>query len=78
MIASVAIRVRPSGDRFEVEVTPPDAATWRSGSPLTATEVLERLSALGCHSTAIADALDASGVDWRPVHDAEVERRRSR
>jgi hypothetical protein len=73
----VAIEVRAIGnDLFEVWVTPPEAAAWRSSTPLTPTQVLKELSARGCHSTAITDALDESGADWRPVHDAEVLRRR--
>jgi hypothetical protein len=63
---------------FSVSVSPPDAADeWSSVRPLTPTEVLASLGRLGCHSTAISDALDATGVDWRPVHDAEVRRRRA-
>ncbi len=72
---SMAIQVTRSGAGFDVEVTPPEGS-WKSRHPLTPTEVLEQLSALGCHSTAITDALDESGADWRPTHDAEVMRRR--
>ena len=71
----MAIRVSAVGDGFSVAVSPPDG-NWQSTTPMTPTEVLERLSALGCHSTDATDALDASGADWRPVHDAEVLRRR--
>ena len=71
----MAIRVSAVGDGLAVEVTAPDG-NWRSTTPMSPTEVLERLSALGCHSTDATDALDASGADWRPVHDAEVLRRR--
>ena len=72
---SMAIQVTRSGAGFDVEVTAPDG-NWKSRHPLTATDVLEQLSTLGCHSTAITDALDESGADWRPIHDAEVMRRR--
>jgi hypothetical protein len=58
---------------FNVEVTPPDG-DWKSRLPLTPTEILEQLSALGCHSR--ADALNESGAHWQPIHDAEVLRRR--
>jgi hypothetical protein len=60
-----------------VEVGPPDSRiAWSSVSLLTPTEVLAELGKLGCHSTDVTDALDASGTDWRPIHDAEVSRRR--
>jgi hypothetical protein len=71
----MAIEITRSGDRFMVEVTPPHGE-WRSLAPMSATEVLAELSALGCHSTDITDALDASGADWPPGHDAEVRQRR--
>jgi len=71
----MAIRVSAAGDGFSVVVTPPEGS-WESTTPLSPTEVLEQLSGLGCHSTDATDALDESGVDWRPVHDAEVLRRR--
>jgi hypothetical protein len=71
----MAIDIHAVGDRFSVEVTPPHGE-WRSDDLLSPTDVLRQLSALGCHSTEIADALDATGADWRPVHDAEVRRAR--
>lgn len=78
MISSVAIEVRAIGYRFEVAVSPPHASVaWRSATPLTPTEVMKELSARGCHSTTIADALDESGANWRHLHDAEVLRARS-
>ena len=75
----MTIEVRAIGDdRFEVEVSPPHATVaWRSSTPLTPMEVLKELSARGCHSTTITDALDESGANWRPVHDAEVLRARA-
>ena len=69
------IRVSRLNEGFDVEVTPPDGE-WKSLHPLSPTEILEQLSALGCHSTAITDALNESGADWQPIHDAEVLRRR--
>jgi hypothetical protein len=38
--------------------------------------VLEELSARGCHSPAITDALFAANPEWSRAHDAEVRRRR--
>lgn len=69
------IKIEPVGDRYNVYLSPPEGPTWRSSKPLTATEVLERLSALGCHSTDITDALSATGTDWAADHDREVDRR---
>jgi hypothetical protein len=73
----VSIRLRPEGENFWVEVTLPHAEAWHSQAPLTATEVLEVLGRMGCHSTDITDALDAADSGWRDRHDAEVERRRA-
>ena len=62
---------------FAVTVSPPHATCdWSSTGPLTPTDVLATLSRLGCHSTEITDALDATGADWRPTHNVEVARRR--
>jgi hypothetical protein len=72
----VSIEVRAVGDHFVVTVTPPHG-DWQSGEPMSPTDVLEELAALGCHSTDVTDALDASGANWRPLHDAEVRRRRA-
>ena len=58
----VAIRVNKVGDGFSGEMSAPDGE-WHSTTPLTPTDLLERLSALGCHSTAATDALDESGAD---------------
>jgi hypothetical protein len=71
----MAIDIRAVGNRFSVEVTPPDGE-WHSDDLLSPTDVLRELSAMGCRSTDITDALDATGADWRPVHDAEVRRAR--
>jgi len=73
----MAIDIQARGDRFDVSVSPPEGDAWTSASPLTATEVLSELSSIGCHSTDITDALDATGVDWRPLHDAAALRRRA-
>jgi len=71
------LRVERVGERFSVEVSPPHSdRQWSSTEPLDAADVLAVLGRRGCHSTDICDALDATGVDWRPLHDAEVMRRR--
>jgi hypothetical protein len=72
----MAIEVELVGDRYAVVVSPPHASDWRSPELLTATQVLEALSALGCHSTDITDALYAADPRWMIAHDAEVLRRR--
>jgi hypothetical protein len=61
----VAIDVQAVGDRFTVVVTPPHGE-WHSDELLSPTDVLRKLSAIGCHSADITDALDASGANWRP------------
>ncbi len=63
------------GGRYRVKLSPPHGAPWVS-SLLTATEVLEQLSARGCHSTDITDALFTANPDWPQAHDAVVRRRR--
>jgi hypothetical protein len=45
---------------------------------MTATEVLAKLSQLGCHSTDIADALYAADPGWTLEHDRSVLRERHR
>lgn len=64
------------GDKYQVAVSPPEGPNWRSAQPMTATEVLERLTKLGCHSTDITGALYATDPDWTMKHDEEVLRRR--
>lgn len=61
--------------RYRVNLSPPQGAPWVS-LLLTATEVLEQLSARGCHSTDVTDALFAANPAWPETHDAEVRRRR--
>lgn len=61
---------------YRVSVSSPHAEPWQSPRLLTATEVLEELSARGCHSTDITDALYSANPNWTQDHDAEVRRRR--
>ena len=61
---------------YRVSVSPPHGEAWQSTRLLTPTEVLEELSARGCHSTDITDALYAANPGWTVAHDAEVRRRR--
>ena len=71
------LTVEKVGDGFAVEVSPPHSReVWRTREPISATDVLERLSDLGCHSTDITDALSAADPVWTEAHDAEVLRRR--
>lgn len=72
----MAISVFRYGERYTVAVSPPDGPLWRSSEPMTATEILEKLGKMGCHSTAITDALYAADPNWGTRHDAEVLRRR--
>jgi hypothetical protein len=71
----MSVNVTYEDGRYWVELSPPHGAQWTSAG-LTATEVLEELSARGCHSTAITDALFAANPEWPKAHDAEVRRRR--
>ena len=67
------ITVYRHGDgRYQAVVSPPEGAHWRSSSPVTAWEILERLSDLGCHSTDITDALYAADPGWAEAYDNEV------
>jgi hypothetical protein len=61
---------------YAVTVSPPDGPSWASDGELTATEVLERLSELGCRSTDISDALSTADPYWTDAHNLEVSRRR--
>jgi hypothetical protein len=72
----VGISVFIHGDRYKVAVSPPEGPVWRSPDPLTATEILAKLSSLGCHSTDITDALYAADPNWTERHNQEVLRRR--
>jgi hypothetical protein len=72
----VAINVFIYGDKYNVAVSPPEGQNWRSSEPMTATEILKKLSELGCHSTDITDALYAVDPQWTTKHDEEVLRRR--
>jgi len=72
----MALSIFKHGDRYQVAVSQPHGMPWRSTEPLTATEVLEKLASLGCHSTDITDALYAADPGWAAKHDEEVLRRR--
>lgn len=77
LYSAVVLTVEKLGDRFAVEVSPPHSREpWCSTGPLSATEVLETLSNLGCHSTEVTDALYAADPSWTIAHDAEVLIRR--
>jgi hypothetical protein len=72
----MAINVVVYGDRYQVTVSPPEGPFWRSSEALTATDVLAKLSSLGCHSTNITDALSAADPNWAVRHDEELQRGR--
>jgi hypothetical protein len=71
-VLQVAIEISKYGDRYQVAVSPPEGSFWRSAGALSATDVLAKLSALGCHSTDITDALTSADPTWKLRHDAEV------
>jgi len=72
------IEIIKHGAGYHVTLSPPEGPLWRSDAIMTATEVLARLSSLGCHSTDITDAIHAADPAWSMLHDEEVLRRRSR
>lgn len=72
----MAISVFIYGEKYQVAVSPPEGPNWRSSEPMTATEILEKLLELGCHSTDITDALYEADPQWGKKHDQEVLRRR--
>jgi hypothetical protein len=72
----MGIAVTPqSARRYDVVLSPPHGPDWRSPSPLTATEVLRELVALGCHSTDVTDALYAADPSWAESHNEGVFQR---
>lgn len=71
----MSVEITYEGGLYRVHLSPPNGAPWVSPL-LTPTEVLEQLSARGCHSTDITDALFAANPAWPQAHDAEVRRRR--
>ena len=73
---SVSIRVIRDQSGWHLHADPPHVATAKDATVTTPTEALVMLLDWGIHSTDATDALDASGSDWRPVHDREVQRRR--
>lgn len=75
----MAIDVAHEAGSYRVSVSPPHSSEpWQSRGLLTATEVLEELSARGCHSTDVTDALYTANPQWAESHDAEVRRRREK
>ena len=72
----MAISVLIYGDGYQVAVSPPVGPFWKSSDALSATEVLEKLAQLGCHSTDITDALSAADPKWAARHNEEALRQR--
>jgi hypothetical protein len=64
--------LRHGDGRYQVAVSPPEGAYWRSSSPVTAREIFEKLPGLGCHTTDISDALYAADPLWAVAYDKEV------
>jgi hypothetical protein len=74
----MALQVRHNEGRYYLTVSPPHADESQTAVIQTPTEALKVMSSWGCHQTDAIDALDATGVNWRPQHDAEVMARRQR
>jgi hypothetical protein len=64
--------LRHGQGRYQVTVSPPEGAYWRSSSPVTAREIFKKLPGLGCHTTDISDALYAADPLWAAAYDKEV------
>lgn len=61
---SLSIRMRPSG-LYEATATPPHVSSaWSTKTPLPARELIDELSARGCHHQDIGDALYEQDPDW--------------
>ena len=71
MVVPISI-YRQGRARYQVVVSPPEGEHWRSNDPVSAWEVMQRLSRLGCHSTDIADALYAADPLWAEQYDRDV------
>jgi hypothetical protein len=67
----MAIDIRKQGNnRYTGVVSAPDARrSWSTAEAMPAADLLDRLLALGCHSTDIADAFNAANPDW--LRDAD-------
>ena len=70
------ITVWKADDKYQVAVSPPDGPPWRSSTPMTAREIVQKLASLGCHSTDISDAFYAADPFWTTAYDADVLRHR--
>jgi hypothetical protein len=73
----MVLEIQHVGGRYRIEASPPHGPEGSTATVRTPTEVLEVVSWWGCHSTGITDALDTTGQNWRPEHNAEVIRRRN-
>lgn len=73
----VSIEVRYENERFHLMVSPPHSVAVQSEAVDSAFLAVSRLRAWGCHTTDIADVMDATGCDWRTDYDSEVLSRRS-
>ena len=61
----MAIKVWREGDRYSAKVTPPHAdVEWATPHPMSAQELYDALSKVGCHAVDIMDALFECDPDW--------------
>lgn len=65
MIDGMSISIRRVGDRYSAVVRPPHGSQpWQSDELLSRGDLIERLRALGCHTTDIGDAFYAADPEW--------------
>ena len=75
----IEIQISREPGRHSARVSPPHGSTaWTSPNSLSVFDLIAELRKLGCHTTDISDAFDATGADWRSAYDAEVLRQRMR
>ncbi len=60
----MSITIYKAHDKYQVAVSPPHGALWRSSTPMTPKEIFDKLIDLGCHTTDISDALYAADPLW--------------
>jgi hypothetical protein len=71
----MAIHIERSGAGYDISATPPHVpVSWRSDSPMSATQVIDALKERGCHQTDIGDALYTANPRW--LEDQDIDGRR--
>ena len=58
------ITIWKADDKYQVSVSRPEGSTWRSTTPMTVCEIVDKLIDLGCHTTDIGDAFYEADPFW--------------